>query len=431
MVRPDEPSGRATSARFLGIVAVVVLPLLLVSALALRGDGTSSAPGSGAQSSGMNTTDARAVADPEAVRAAAAAAALFRQQQAVTTQDERAFAATFASTPRARDLAEEIFANLTRMPLSSYSLRYVGEVSGGARWTADVQARWALAGYDQRPVAVELRATFVRRGEVAKLVDLSAPGAGRTPEWLLGRLDVRRVGAALLLSAQPEGSDEIASLTRRAVRDVRQVLGRWPGTVVVVLPRTTEGLEQLLGASAGSHDSIAAVTSAADGTSDATTPVRVLLNPPIFTALGRTGARVVLAHEATHAATGAATGAGTRDLPLWLVEGFADYVALARAPVPVEVAAGQALSRVRREGSPTGLPSDGDFSTAAHRLGVSYESAWLACRLIAQQNGEDALVRFYRRAQRAGGVGAAFEAVLGTDQRTFVRRWRRHLQGLA
>jgi hypothetical protein len=79
----------------------------------------------------MNTTDARAVADPEAVRAAAAEAALFRQQQAVTTQDGRAFAATFASTPRARDLAEEIFANLTRMPLSSYSLRYVGEVSGG------------------------------------------------------------------------------------------------------------------------------------------------------------------------------------------------------------------------------------------------------------------------------------------------------------
>jgi hypothetical protein len=427
VVRPDEPSGRATSARFLGIVAVVVLPLLLVSALALRGDGTSSAPGSGTQSSGMNTTDARAVADPEAVRAAAAAAALFRQQQAVTTQDERAFAATFASTPRARDLAEEIFANLTRMPLSSYSLRYVGEVSGGARWTADVQARWALAGYDQRPVAVELRATFVRRGEVAKLVDLSAPGAGRTPEWLLGQLDVRRVGAALLLSAQPERSDEIASLTRRAVRDVRRVLGRWPGTVVVVLPRTTKGLEQLLGASAGSHDSIAAVTSAADGTSDATTPVRVLLNPRVFTALGRTGARVVLAHEATHAAT----GAGTSDLPLWLVEGFADYVALARAPVPVEVAAGQALSRVRREGPPAGLPSDGDFSTAAHRLGVSYESAWLACRLIAQQNGEDALVRFYRRAQRAGGVGAAFEAVLGTDERTFVRRWRRHLQGLA
>ncbi|MDP9442866.1 MAG: hypothetical protein M3P83_00360, partial [Actinomycetota bacterium] len=266
-----------------------------------------------------------------------------------------------------------------------------------------------------------------RRRGAARLLALTGVPGERAPEWLLGPLDVRRSGPALVVSARRRLTADVAAMARRSVRQVRRVLSDWSGRFVIVVPPAAGGLERLLGVAPGTYDAIAAVTSSVDGTNDRTAPVRVVLNPPVFTSLGSTGAEVVLAHEATHVATGAAT----TGMPLWLIEGFADYVALAREPVPLEVAAGQVLRRVRRQGPPAALPIAADFSTGAHGLGAAYEAAWLACRLIAQEHGEAALLRFYRHAQRDGTVGPAFAAVLGTDERTFTRRWRRYLLELA
>jgi hypothetical protein len=200
---------------------------------------------------------------------------------------------------------------------------------------------------------------------------MEAGSREQAPVWLLGRLEAQRVGPALVLSLQPPLTEGVADQTRRAVRDVRRVLTGWDGGLVVVLPETTAQLEELLAADDGAYDSIAAVTASADGRSDPTAPVRVVLNPPVFLGLGPIAGQVVLSHEATHAATGATY----RDMPLWLVEGFGDYVALAGEPVPLETAAGQALETVREEGPPDELPTEGDFSTEAHGLGASYEAA--------------------------------------------------------
>jgi hypothetical protein len=195
----------------------------------------------------------------------------------------------------------------------------------------------------------------------------------------------------------------------------------------VVLPQTTEQLEGMLASAPEAYDSIAAVTASADGSGDPAAPVRVVLNPAVFTTLGPIAGQVVLSHEATHAATGATF----RDMPLWLVEGFGDYVALAREPVPVQVAAGQALQRVRRSGPPEQLPTEGDFSTSAHGLGASYEAAWLACRLIAAHYGEDALLRFYEAVSRGDQVTTAFREELGTSKAQFTADWRAYLRRLA
>jgi hypothetical protein len=99
--------------------------------------------------------------------------------------------------------------------------------------------------------------------------------------------------------------------------------------------------------------------------------------------------------------------------------------------VPVSRSASQILAQVRRDGEPATLPTEADFAPDDSRLGASYESAWLACRLIAERYGERRLVAFYRASDRAGATGAAFRTVLDTDQRAFTRTWRAYLLRLA
>jgi hypothetical protein len=174
------------------------------------------------------------------------------------------------------------------------------------------------------------------------------------------------------------------------------------------------------------YDSIAAVTATVDGTRESTVPVHIMVNPGVLEGLGERGAQIVMSHEATHVAVDAATST----MPLWLLEGFADYVALARTELPVSVAAGQILTQVRREGPPRALPGRGDFDPANKLLGTSYEAAWLACRLLAVEYGERRLVSFYDAVDDGASVGSAF-VDLGTTQTEFTARWRGYLRELA
>ncbi len=134
-----------------------------------------------------------------------------------------------------------------------------------------------------------------------------------------------------------------------------------------------------------------------------------------------------MSHEAAHVATDAATAS----LPTWLLEGFADYVALAHVDLPVSVTASQVLRQVRDEGVPRRLPSKADFESESTSLGASYEAAWLACRLLAETYGEQRLIRFYERSDRDGDTGTAFREILGTSEEEFTRQWREHLAELA
>ena len=103
-----------------------------------------------------------------------------------------------------------------------------------------------------------------------------------------------------------------------------------------------------------------------------------------------------MSHEATHVAT----DAWASTMPLWLLEGFADYVALRDVDLPLTTSAAQIIAEVRRDGPPRALPGADEFGDATADLGATYESAWLACRLLAQDGGEDALVSFYRSVDR-------------------------------
>ena len=144
------------------------------------------------------------------------------------------------------------------------------------------------------------------------------------------------------------------------------------------------------------------MTTTEDGSLSVGAPVRVFVNPAVFGKLAERGAQVVMSHEATHVATGATFVS----MPTWLLEGFADYVALNHAGVPVSLAAGQILARIRKNGSARrSCRRSADLDPTANGLGATYEEAWLACRFVAQQYGEPKLIAFYR-AVSGGAEGA-------------------------
>ncbi|MBB3040412.1 hypothetical protein [Nocardioides soli] len=327
-------------------------------------------------------------------------------------------------------LLAALAANGEALRVTDFTLRYVdddGAPTADGAWTAAVDATWRFRGFDTVSARAEITAHLVDEGDRVALAGFGG-GDRVSPVWLAGPVDVRRTSSTLVLVADSvAGADRYAARAEAAVPAVRAVLPTWRRGLVVEVPASAQGLEQALGADAGSYDQIAAVTAAADGSAAPRSAVHVFANPEIFGGLRRTGAQVVMSHEATHVAT----GAWDSRAPLWLLEGFADYVALRDVALPVERSAAQIIAAVRRSGPPRALPDAAAFGAHTPRLGATYESAWLACRLIAENAGEAALVRLYRAVDRGRSVGPALAAATGLSVADLTGRWRDYLATLA
>ena len=137
------------------------------------------------------------------------------------------------------------------------------------------------------------------------------------------------------------------------------------------VPDSAAGLDAMLAAEPGTYANIAAVSATVDGTLTPTSPAHVFVNPDLYRDLGPVGEQVVMTHEATHIATEAPTTSG---MPLWLLEGFADYVALRDTDLPISRTAGQIIAQVQADGVPASLPGPAEFDATATHLGASYEA---------------------------------------------------------
>ncbi|MDF2708230.1 MAG: hypothetical protein K0R62_3882 [Nonomuraea muscovyensis] len=231
----------------------------------------------------------------------------------------------------------------------------------------------------------------------------AAPGPG-TPG---GRPTLRPGPEGSLTATSPEALRELARRADLAAGRVGAVLRRTVRPVVLV-PASAAESARLAGT--GPLDGLAAV---ADG-------CRVIVVPGGFDRLTPTGRDVVLAHELTHVA------AGTGGLPVWLYEGFADYVAYRDAGLAVPVAAAELAAEVRSGREPRELPGPAAFAPGAARLAAAYQEAWLACRFIAERSGEVRLVSLYREA-RAVGAERALSA-LGLPVATLTALWRTYVR---
>lgn len=339
------------------------------------------------------------------------------------------------AAPKSRELLGWVHDNAAGLHLTDLSMRYVDDAApldaveraefGRDAWRGSVQLEYRYDGFDTSPARMETSAVFVPAARSARIASFGGAEA-RTPLWLVDRLAVVRTGDSLLAIAGGEPG-RYAGLVTRALRQVRHVLPAWRGPLMVEIPRSEGQLDAALRAQPEQYDNIAAVTTTADGSLAPDAPVRVFVNPAVFDKLKRRGAQVVMSHEATHVATEATF----TSMPTWLLEGFADFVALDGFGVPVDVAAGQILARIRKDGLPRGLPTSEDLDPTANGLGATYEEAWLACRFLAQEYGAGELVRFYRTVSGGASAQEAFRSELGTTQRAFVAKWRADLARLA
>ncbi|HWI43855.1 MAG TPA: hypothetical protein VNS81_09560 [Nocardioides sp.] len=360
------------------------------------------------------------VADP-----AAAAATVSALQDAVGAGDTAAGSALGAD-PRASELLAAVVSNASELGLSDVTFRYVaetGRTSGADGWDGLVAVTWRLDGVDSASARTEVAMSFADHGRRIAAIG----GDGRLPLWLAGPVAVRRVPGAVVAVAEPaERIDRYARWARTAVARAREVLGGQESFAVEVAADSA-GMHRALGAEPRAYDAVAAITAPVDGSRAPGSPVHVFVNPAVYDGLDPVAAQVVMTHEAVHALTDATRA----DAPLWLVEGFADHVALRGLDLPDERTAGQVIRQVRRDGLPAALPSDTDFNPSVTHLGAVYEAAWQVAATLADARGEDALVRLYRAVLDGTDLVTALRAGYGWTVADLTAAWRSRLAALA
>ncbi|MYT27791.1 hypothetical protein GTY73_02845 [Streptomyces sp. SID8354] len=340
---------------------------------------------------------------------------------AVRRHDAAAFLASV--DPRAtafRGRQRAVFDHLAAVPLADwrYDLVSTGAfplpLGAGKTLAAQVRLRYRLKGFDTAPVTSVQYLTLTERGGrwlVSSDSDGAGGGKGGTRQlWDQGPVRVVRGRYSLVLGGAADLS-RLRDLASRVDAAVPRVSAAWKGTwarkVVVEAPDSVERMAQLMGGDDPSgYAGIAAVTTGEAGASAAAPADRVIVNPDAYEELNDLGRSVVLTHETTHVATRALTTSAT---PLWLSEGFADWVAyreVHRRPAVTAPELSRAVAAGREPGS---LPGDADFGfrAGAERLAKAYEGGWLACRLIAEKWGADRLIAFYRDTGRRGLRDAA------------------------
>ena len=367
---------------------------------------------------------------------AGAAHALQLLEDAVGSRDQAsAEALAPADDPRAGDLLTAVVGNAEALQVVDFTARYVddvGAVDPAGRWEAAVDLTWRFDGFDEEPAHEEVLVAFQlgQSQSDKESVGITSLGGGdrRSPLWLSGPVEVRRSADTLVLATTSAEADLVAGRADAAVPVVRDVLPRWDGKLVVEVPGSEEALDAALGAEPGSYADIAAVTASVDGTITPESEVHVFVNPDVYDDLEPVGGQVVISHEATHLATRAPLTSG---VPLWLLEGFADYVALHAVDLPITTTAGQIIQQVRADGAPDHLPGQPEFDQADSHLGAAYESAWVACLVLADAGGQDALVRLYEQVSRGRDLAGQLQQLFGLTEAELTARWRQRLQDLA
>lgn len=323
--------------------------------------------------------------------------------------------------------------NTYDVPLAQWSYRLTSVDAVGDRATADARLSYRVQGYDSVPVTASRIVKLDRdEGGVWSVVS-EGPGDGAGEQlWDQGKVEAVRGRRSLVLGVgEPaERLRSFADLADRAVPAVSAAWGTgWAQKVVVVVPASLQGMAGLLGSPADSYRGIAAVTT---GETGGRAPAdRIVVNPEAYGMLGEVGRQVVLTHETTHVATRAHTNAAT---PLWLSEGYADWVGYRDTDRTPRQAAPELQSAVDEGHLPAALPTDADFGfgTDATRLAQAYEGGWLACRMIAARWGEANLNAFYRavgaHGKRTGAVEGALGSVLGVSLPQFTEDWRTYVK---
>jgi hypothetical protein len=344
---------------------------------------------------------------------------------------EQDFVAAAGDLPAGREFGRRTWRSLQAVAAPGTTFRYVGggEVADRADGSAaaSVEVAWKAAPASGLDPGVTHRSTVELRVAPERDGSLSLVGTGRAtssvPVWLLGDVTVDTGGGRTVVRI--DGGDDslpVDDMVTRARAVVERTVPGVDGDLTIVSARTQEQMAAVVGQGQDAVAQIAAVTTGIDGDTSAVDPV-VVLNPAVFATMDQRAAQIVLTHEATHVLTAAV---GTRAVN-WVVEGFADYVALQDDTAPLSVSAGQVLAQVRAGDVPDALPSDTDFGSTQHGLGGVYESAWMVFRMLGQQHPQRDVVAFYRDVVGGTPVDQALDATFGLTVDELTADWRDYL----
>ncbi len=386
-------------------------------------------------------------ASPEADPRLAEVSALLRQRATAlrSGRSEDWLAGLAPSQPSLRASQIQLFTQLTRLPFSKWEYRILGTLDPTGpqtpvvAWRVKVELSYQLAKFDRRPSSAQQWLTFALAGTKLKLTAITpiTDGVLAGLPWDTGQIRHVQTGRVFAFgSATEEQLKAVAAQAEKAITGVSRSWGKtWGEQVVVILPATQAEFGTILARPSNGLDQVAAVTT---GELTPGQPAagndRVVLNPAAFTRLQALGRQVVLTHELTHIAVRAST---TQSVPLWLAEGFADYVAYRNTEISPAAGASDVLAQVRAGSGPSSLPTSVDFDPNISQISQAYSGAWLACGLLAKTYGEPQLVAFYRQVATGpapstdAGLAQAFSQRFGVTVAQFTADWRRYLASLA
>jgi hypothetical protein len=146
----------------------------------------------------------------------------------------------------------------------------------------------------------------------------------------------------------------------------------------------------------------------------------------------------VLAHELTHIVQYELAG-GRLAGDLWLIEGFADWVACRVLEVlgldTFSRRKNQKIAPFRHEHMALSLSQmatvqDWDALSARHGGAIAYGRAFLATDLLIQQHGVASVIEYFRHVNRASNRRQHFRAIFGEELSTFERDFSAYLERL-
>jgi hypothetical protein len=434
--QPLPPLPPAPRPRRTGWVLAVVLALaaaLVAGLLALRpGVRLEPRPRPAAQGAAAQGAGARATADPRIE----VPKLLAKRASAVLHGDRAAFLAT-VDPRRATYYRKQarLFASMRTVPFSAIEFQVTDPDNHASatirrRYAPDrvylphVQLRYRFKGQDARAVLGRLSYTFVLTRSGWRI---GGQDDARDNVQLWDAGPVRTLRSARTLVVYHPGSERLAGrLLQAAERGYGEVAatwtGRWERKVVILVPRNQHEAERLVDARDLSPIAALSASSVESGPGGGVLGNRIVVNSTVLASYLDVDLQNVVTHEMTHVATRT-----LGNVPLFLVEGFAEYTALrpyrrfalwrTRPALAERVQAGR---------------FDGRLPSAAELRGrdgvVAYDEASTFCLWVAENYGEGRLRELYRvfdglRPPNATGLDLGFREVLGVSRRTAETRW--------
>jgi hypothetical protein len=199
-------------------------------------------------------------------------------------------------------------------------------------------------------------------------------------------------GTVTSSSCDAELASRVSGLLDESVPAVADILDiGWARRVDIVIPASDAELVSLVGPAFADMAGVAIRDSAGQ---------RVVINRARAAPLSELELRVLLRHEITHVATRDLT---SDSAPLWLVEGFADWVAFHGLGLPLRQAAPLLTSDV------SALPAD--FSGPARDL--AYQQSYSIMVYLESRLGEKGVVSFFLQHARRSAVDPSAVNIAG------------------